>query len=253
MRNIAMKIMYDGSEFHGWQYQLNGITVQETVEKTLKKITGEDIKVCGCSRTDAGVHALVYIFNFYSNTKIPAEKLPFAFNNNLKTSSISAIAAFDVSEDFNSRFSCKGKRYIYKIHNSNISNPFTSKFCWKFPYKLDIDAMQKAASYFIGEYDFSAFMAQGGSQKTTVRTITRCTVEKDCSWDTDIVISVEANAFLYNMVRIIVGTLCDVGTGRILPEEIPDIINSKNRKRAGITAPPEGLHLYKVYYNNEEF
>jgi len=249
LRNIAMKIMYDGTDFHGWQIQPNGITVQETVENTLKKITGEDIKVTGCSRTDAGVHAADYVLNFFSDTKIPAEKLPYAFNNNFKSDSVSAIAAFDVDAEFNSRFSSIGKRYIYKIHNSGISNPFTGRFCWKFPYKLNIDEMQKASQYFVGEHDFSAFMAAGGSQKTTVRNVYKCTVERDPEWDTDIIVTVESNAFLYNMVRIITGTLAEVGCGRINAEDIPAIIESRERKNAGMTAPPEGLHLFKVFYD----
>ena len=253
LRNIAIKIMYDGTQFHGWQYQPNGITVQEIVENTLTKLISEDIKVIGCSRTDAGVHAAEFFFNFFSETKIPVEKIPYAFNNHLETPYISAISAYDVPIDFNSRFSSIGKRYIYKIHNSKTPNPFTDRYSWFFPYKLDIELMNKASMHFIGEHDFSAFMAAGGSQKTTIRTIYKCNVSRNLEWDSDIFITVEANAFLYNMVRIITGTLCEVGTGKIKPEEIPYIIKSCNRSKAGMTAPPQGLHLNKVFYPNELF
>lgn len=249
MHNIAMKIMYDGTEFHGWQTQKNGITVQETVESTLKQLTGEYIKVTGCSRTDAGVHALEYVFNFLTNSKIPVEKFPFAFNNNLKNNYISAVSAIYVPDDFNARYSSNGKRYIYRIHNSKIPNPFTGRYSWDFPYKLDLNKMKEAAKYFVGEYDFSSFMAAGGSQKTTVREIFSLCVERNTEWDSEIVITIEANAYLYNMVRIIVGTLCEVGTGKIDPCDIKNIIESKDRKMAGETAPPEGLHLAKVFYN----
>ena len=251
MHNIAMKIMYDGTDFHGWQVQKNGITVQETVESTLKQLTGEDIKVTGCSRTDAGVHALEYVFNFFTDSKIPVEKFPFAFNNNLKNNYISAVSAIYVPDDFNARYSSKGKRYIYKIHNSKTPNPFTSRYSWDFPYKLDLNKMKEAAKYFVGEYDFSSFMAAGGSQKTTVREVFSLNIENSTEWDSEFIVTIEANAYLYNMVRIIVGTLCDVGTGKIAPCDIKSIIESKERKMAGETAPPMGLHLAKVFYNND--
>ncbi len=248
MMNIAVKIMYDGAKYHGWQYQKNGITVQERIETVLSELTGENVSVCGCSRTDAGVHALEFVFNFKSNTKIPLQKLAFAINNHLTDDSIAAIDAWQADEDFNARFSSTGKRYIYKIWNSNIENPFTSKYSWFVPYKLDIDKMKAAAKHFEGTYDFSAFMAAGGSQKTTVRTITKCVVRESSEWKEQIEIEVEANAFLYNMVRIISGTLAEVGMGRISAEDIRSIIESCDRRRAGMTAPPEGLFLKKVLY-----
>ena len=253
-----MKIMYDGTMFHGWQIQPNGITVQEAVETTLSKLLNEKISVTGCSRTDAGVHAKEYYFNFFSNTKIPAEKLPYAFNNTIFSldgvfSGISALEAFDVFEDFNARFSSCGKRYVYKIHNSKVLNPFTSRYSWYFPYKLDISKMRKAAECFCGTFDFSAFMAAGGSQKTTVRTVKKLCVEKSSEWRDEIFVSIEADAYLYNMVRIITGTLCEVGCGRILPEDVSGIIKSGNRKNAGMTAPPEGLFLDRVFYPEKIF
>lgn len=256
LHNIAMKIMYDGTNFHGWQIQPNGITVQEVAEKTLERLLGKKVSVTGCSRTDAGVHAREYVFNFFSDTKIPPEKLPFAFNNNIyasdgkhgKFGDISAFDAFYVKDDFNARFSSLGKRYVYKIHNSKTINPFTGRYSWFFPYELDISLMQKAAVYLEGIHDFSSFMAAGGSQKTTVRNVSKLTVEKSAEWEDETVITIEANAYLYNMVRIITGTLCDVGCKRILPEDIPHIIKSCDRKNSGMTAPPEGLFLDRVFY-----
>lgn len=244
MKNIAMRLMYDGTAYHGWQYQNNAVTVQQTIEDALEKLFKKPVKVTGCSRTDAGVHALDYVMNFHTDTNIPTEKLPYALNY-LLNRDITATEAWEVPDDFNARFSSKGKRYIYKIWNSKMRNPFCGGYSWYVPYKLDLDAMSRAARYFEGKYDFSAFMAAGGSQKTTVRTIRICRVENDKKM---ITVTVEADSFLYNMVRIITGTLTEVGFGRILPDEIPGIIDSHERSMSGLTAPPEGLFLEKVYY-----
>lgn len=244
MRNIAMRLMYDGTGYHGWQYQKNGITVQQILEDALSELTGENIKVTGCSRTDAGVHALDYVMNFRSETDIPAEKLPYALNYRIK-SGIVATEAWDADEDFNARFSSKGKRYIYRIWNSRMKNPFLRSYSWYLPYKTDREKMAEAAKHFIGKHDFSAFMAAGGSQKTTVRTVRECSV---CADGDLLTVTVEADAFLYNMVRIITGTLAEVGFGRIAAGDIPDIIKSGDRRMSGLTAPPEGLFLKKVYY-----
>ena len=251
MRNIAVKIMYDGGSYHGWQIQKNGITVQERMEDVVSELTGEKTAVCGCSRTDSGVHALEYVFNFKSDTRIPADKLPYAINTHLGQDDISAISAKDVDVDFNARFSAKGKRYVYKIWNSTLQNPFTAKYSWHFPYKLDIEAMKRAAEKFCGTHDFSAFMAAGGSQKTTVRTVRDCVVKMSKEWAEQVEIEVEADAFLYNMVRIITGTLTDVGTGKKSCDEIAKIIENCDRCGAGMTAPPQGLFLKKVFYDSE--
>ncbi len=250
MKNTAVRIMYDGSRYHGWQIQKNGVTVQERVECVLSELTGEKVSVCGCSRTDAGVHALEYVFNFRSNTRIPPSRLPYAMNTHFGNDDIAAVAAVHAADDFNARFSSRGKRYVYRIHNSDIQNPFTSKYSWHMPYKLDIGEMRRAAKYFCGTHDFSAFMAAGGSQKTTVRTVRACTVSQNPVLPEQIAVEVEADAFLYNMVRIITGTLVEVGCGRMGAEEIPLAIESCDRRSAGMTAPPEGLFLKNVFFDN---
>lgn len=247
MKNIAMRLAYDGSKYHGWQFQKNGITVQQTLEDALSDITGEEIKVTGCSRTDAGVHALDYVMNFMTDTSIPTDKLPYALNYRLNND-IAALEAWEAEEDFNARFSSKGKRYIYKIWNGRIRNPFFVGYSWFLPYNLDKGKMAEAAACFAGTHDFSAFMAAGGSQKTTVRTIRECSVEFDKENKELITVMVEADAFLYNMVRIITGTIVEAGFGKILPSDIPGIIESCDRRRSGATAPPEGLYLKKVFY-----
>ena len=246
IKNIAMRIRYDGTNYHGWQSQSNGVTVQSTIEKALSELTGSDVKVTGCSRTDAGVHALDYIFNFKSETKIPVEKLPYALNYRLEDD-ITALEAWVAADDFNSRFSVNGKRYIYNIWNSALKNPFLNRYSWHFPYKLDFKKIKAAAVFFEGKHDFAGFMVAGGQQKTTVRTISVCGAEQSGEFPELLTITVEADAFLYNMVRIIVGTLADVGTGRIEVSDIPEIICSKDRRQGGITAPPQGLFLKKVY------
>lgn len=249
MKNTAVRIMYDGSRYHGWQIQKNGVTVQERVECVLSELTGEKVSVCGCSRTDAGVHALEYVFNFHSNTRIPPSRLPYAMNTHFGNDDIAAVAAVHVPDSFSARFSSNGKRYVYKIQNSDIQNPFTSKYSWHVPYRLDINEMRRAAKHFCGTHDFSAFMAAGGSQKTTVRTVRACTVVQSSEYPEQISVEVEADAFLYNMVRIITGTLVEVGCGRINADDIPNIIEARDRRGAGMTAPPEGLFLKNVFFN----
>ena len=251
MKNIALRIMYDGTKYHGWQFQKNGITVQERMETVLSEILDEKISVCGCSRTDAGVHALEFVLNFKSETTIPVDRLPYAINTHLGDDDISVIAAREVSDDFNARFSAKGKCYEYRIWNSNIQNPFEAKYSWHIPYKLDIEEMKKAAEKFSGTHDFSAFMAAGGSQKTTVRTVHFCRVLWNESKPQKIRIEIAADAFLYNMVRIIAVTLVEVGTGRKSADEIEKIISDCDRRGAGQTAPPEGLFLKEVFYDRD--
>lgn len=244
MRNIKLTIQYDGTAYHGWQTQKNAVTVQETLENAIAKIIGAKPQLTGCSRTDTGVHAEMFTANFKSETKIPCEKFPLAVNTYLPAD-IVCLAAEDAHPDFNARFCAKGKRYTYYIQNSRFPDVFKVNYAWHFPYKLDIDAMKRASHAFLGEHDFIGFAASGFTVKTTVRTIYSLDVEKVG----DLVkITVCGNGFLYNMVRIIAGTLAFVGCGKINADDMPDIIASCDRKRAGITAPPQGLFLSEVYY-----
>ena len=245
MKNFLCIMAYDGSLFHGFQSQPDGNTVQDVVEKALSELTGENIKITGCGRTDAGVHALNYCFNFKSNTTIPADSLPLALNSHLPDT-ISVKSAKITHDDFHSGFSAIKKIYTYKILNSRIRNPFMREYSWFFPAALDIERMREAASYIVGEHDFKAFMAQGGNVKTTVRTVYFIDIKKE---DDIITIDVCGNGFLYNMVRIIAGTLVAVGVGRISPYDIAGIIESKNRENAGSTAPACGLYLSEVFYS----
>lgn len=248
MKNIAMRILYDGTNYHGWQWQKNAVTVQQVIQDALTELTGSPVKVTGCSRTDAGVHALDYVFNFHSDTNIPVEKLPYALNYRLGRD-ISAVSAREVPSEFSARFSAKGKRYIYRIWNAGTQNPFLTRYSWHLPYRLNVSDMKRAAPLFEGTHDFAGFMAAGGDQKTTVRTIRLCCVETDPQQPESITVTVEADAFLYNMVRIITGTLAEIGLGRIAPDALPSIIESCDRRKCGLTAPPQGLFLKKVYYD----
>ncbi len=244
MKNIALRLMYDGSAYHGWQVQKNAITVQETVKNAIKKITGEDVHLTGCGRTDTGVHAENYICNFHTEASIPTDKIPYALNTHLP-GDIVCFGAESVDDDFNANSSATGKRYVYKILNREFSDAVMCRYAWHYKYPLDVKKMQTAAKAFIGEHDFIGFASSGFSVKTTVREIYSLDVTKEGDI---ITIDIHGNGFLYNMVRIIAGTLVMTGGGKINPSDMTDIIKSKDRNRAGITAPPQGLCLKEVYY-----
>ncbi|MBO4898126.1 MAG: tRNA pseudouridine(38-40) synthase TruA [Clostridia bacterium] len=244
-RNIRINLMYDGTAYHGFQRQKNGITIQECLETAIKKLTGEEVNLIGCGRTDAGVHAINYTANFLSETKVPAERLPLALNAYLPPD-IRVFSAEDVPLDFHARFSAVGKTYIYRIVTGNVYNVFLKNYSWFYPGKLDFEEMKKAALPFWGTHDFKAFMATGSPRKSTVRTVKELKVTKKS--EDEIEIEITADGFLYNMVRIIAGTLLYAGCGKIKADDIPSIIESGERVRAGITAPPEGLALKQTYY-----
>lgn len=244
MRNIKLELRFDGAKYHGWQIQPNAVTVQDVVSQAVSKITKENIKVFGCSRTDSGVHANYYVASFKTQSGIPDENFPAAINSMLPDD-IVCSGAKSMSEDFHAITSAKKKTYLYKIDNSKIRNPFMAKHVWHYKGKLDFESMCEAAEYFMGTHDFVAFAAAGFTAKTTERTIFKTELSKDG----DIInFKITGDGFLYNMVRIITGTLLWVGIGKIKPEEIPDIIASKKREKAGITAPPDGLYLWEVEY-----
>lgn len=242
--NIKLTIQYDGTAYHGWQIQAEDITVESELTKALERITGEAVKLTGCGRTDSGVHAMSYVCNFHTNSQIPVERYPYALNTYLPQDIVCKNAEI-VSDDFNSNRSARAKRYVYRIYNSDIPDAFFGRYSWQYKYALDIAAMKNAARAFIGEHDFIGFASSGFTVKTTVREIYSLDVEKSGDM---ITIDVCGNGFLYNMVRIIAGTLAYVGSGKIDDDKMEEIIESKCRERAGITAPAHGLCLKEVYY-----
>lgn len=244
MRNIKLTIEYDGKDFNGWQKQPNKLNIQGEIEKAIYNITKEKVALIGSGRTDAGVHALGQVANFKTDSQIPIEKLAIAINSQLKNSIVIKNAE-EVNERFHSRYNAKQKTYRYIINNSKTGSAIYRNLEYCFPIKLDVEKMKKAAKYFEGEHDFKAFKSSGTSSKNSVRTIYKAEVKQDKE---RIIIELTGNGFLYNMVRIISGTLLDVGLGKILPEEIPNIIEEKNRQKAGKTLPPHGLYLVAVEY-----
>ena len=245
MRNIKLTIEYDGKNFNGWQKQPDKLNIQGEIERAIGSITGEEIELIGSGRTDAGVHAFGQIANFKTNSNIPIEKMAVAINSKLKNS-IRIQKAEEVEERFHSRYNAKCKTYRYIINNSEYGTAIYRNLEYCFPMKLDVKKMQEAAKYFEGEHDFAGFKASGTSSKNSVRIIYKAKVNQE---ENRIIIELTGNGFLYNMVRIISGTLLEVGIGKIKPEEIPDIIESKDRTRAGKTLPAHGLYLVEVKYN----
>ncbi len=232
---------YDGTNYHGWQIQPNDITVQGVLENAVKEIFKEDITVTGCSRTDAGVHAKKYACSFLTNCKIPCDKVAIALNTKLPYD-IRAISCKEVDNEFHARFNTVSKTYNYIINN-NEYDVFKRNYSWYVDKKLDVNKMKKASKHFIGMHDFRAFMT--GDKDNTERKIFSLDIKEKNGF---INIFITADGYLYNMVRIITGTLKEVGEGKINPSDIKTIIESKDRTKAGPTAPPYGLYLYDVKY-----
>ena len=245
MRNIAIRLRYDGSEYHGWQVQKNDVSVAETLERALGKVCGHAVKLTGCGRTDAGVHALSYCANFKTESSIPAERLPLAVNSRLP-GDIAVLRAIDAPEDFNAIGSCIKKEYVYKIMNTRIRDPFLQRRVCFYPAPLDFERLAAAGAAFEGTHDFAAVRSVGTETKTTVRTVHWCRAERQGEL---ITIAVCADGFLYNMVRIMVGTLLRVQQGKFTPQDIPGILRARDRKAAGPTAPACGLYLNRVFYD----
>jgi tRNA pseudouridine38-40 synthase len=247
-RNIKIIIKYLGKNYHGWQKQFGEKTIQGEIEKAAEKVFKQKIDLIGSGRTDAGVHALGQTANFKIKNNIPEEKVLYALNSNLPKD-IRVVDSREVDMEFHSRYNAIGKTYQYNIYNSRIIDPFRKDTSYFIPYKLDIDKILRSKDYFIGEHDFQAFMAAGSSVQSTVRKIFKINMT---SKDNLISFNITGNGFLYNMVRIIIGTLIDVGRGKIEENTIENIILSRNRKFAGHTAKAEGLFLKKVYYNQKD-
>ena len=244
MQNYKIKLMYNGSGFGGWQIQKNAKTIQGEAEKAFSTILRQPISLIGASRTDAGVHALNYTANAFFDTDYDENRILSGVNA-LLPDGIRVKSIEKCDDDFHARYSAKSKTYIYKIDTSQYGDVFKKPYVWRFKYPLDIDAMKECTKFFEGKHDFSAFMSKGGQAKTFVREIFDCTLDVE---DEIITMKIRGDGFLYNMVRIIAGTLVSVGRGYINKEDIPEIILSKERKKAGITAPPEGLMLYDIEY-----
>lgn len=244
MKNIQIIISYRGTNYCGWQVQPNGLTIQEVIIRAIKELTGESVNLIGSGRTDAGVHALGQSANFFTDSTIPAEVWHRALNTRLPAD-IRVISSREHSPDFHSRYHAKGKSYGYKVLTSPVASPFLADLAFHVSRTLDWAAMKEAAASFLGEHDFTAFMASGSSIKTTIRRITEISfTNQDDLWE----MTFTGNGFLYNMVRIMVGTLYEVGYGRLKAQDIKKIIASKDRSKAGITAPAHGLYLKEVYY-----
>ena len=244
MKNIALRLRYDGSRYHGWQVQKNAITVAQTMEEALAKVCGERVKLTGCGRTDAGVHALRYCANFHSDCTVPVDRMPLAVNSRLPDD-IAVVDAVEVPDDFNAIGSCVKKEYVYKILNSRIPDPFLADRVCFYPQRLDISLMQAAARAFEGTHDFKAVRSEGTQTRTTVRTVYWCRAEKDGDL---ITVSICANGFLYNMCRAMVGTMVYASYGKLIPEEIPALLEKGDRRLTGPTMPPQGLYLNRVWY-----
>ena len=245
MRNLLLTLRYDGTLFHGWQIQPNAVTVQQELCDALKKISGNDENIIGCSRTDAGVHANMFCCNVRTECKVSAEKFPDALNFYLP----SAISVYDCKEvdyDFHARYDCKGKEYVYLIYNGRYRNPFYENKALFYPYEIDAEMLDNEAKAFTGTHDFSAFCSAGSEVEDKTREIFDCSVSRNG----DLVeFRISGNGFLYNMVRIIVGTLLDIQRGRIPKGSIKEIIYNRDRNNAGVTVEGCGLYLNKVFYN----
>ncbi|MCI8371373.1 MAG: tRNA pseudouridine(38-40) synthase TruA [Lachnospiraceae bacterium] len=249
MRRIMLIVAYDGTNYCGWQVQPNGITIEGVLNRELSRILKEEIKVIGASRTDAGVHALGNTAVFDTSARIPADKVALALNQGLPDD-IRIQHSMEVAPDFHPRHCESRKVYEYHVYNHSFDNPIGRQYHYFVHRPLEISAMQEAAAYFVGTHDFKSFCNIHTCVETTTRTIYECRVEKE---QYKITIHIEGNGFLYNMVRIIAGTLIEVGNGLRKPAEIIDILAERNREAAGKTAPARGLQLVEIQYQSEWF
>ena len=245
MKRVGLVVAYDGTNYSGWQIQPNGITIQGVLNDALTDLLGEKIEIMGASRTDAGVHALGNVAVFDTNTRIPGEKISYALNQRLPED-IRIQLSEEVEPDFHPRYCDSEKTYEYRILNRKFPVPTERLYSYFYHYKLDVDRMQAAANMLEGEHDFKSFCSVRTQVTDTVRTVYRIDVTRNA--DDIITIRVTGNGFLYNMVRIIAGTLMAVGTGHIQAEDVPSILEAKDRRAAGPTAPARGLTLIEMKY-----
>jgi len=245
MRNIKITIEYDGTNYLGWQKQPQGSTVQEKIEKALTNMTGEKINLLGSGRTDSGVHAFAQVANFETNSNIKSIEFQMGLNSSLPID-ITISDAQEVDMDFHAQFSSKSKTYIYKIFNNDYPSALVRKRAWFMPLELDLDQMREAAEYLIGEHDFKAFAQSGIEVRTTVRNVLDLSLVQE--GNNIILFSIEATGFLKRMVRLIIGTLVQVGKGKITPLDFAEILNSGEKTKFVYAAPPQGLYLKEVKY-----
>ena len=244
MKRVKMVVAYDGTNYSGWQLQKNAVTIEQKLNEALFDLLGEEIQVTGASRTDAGVHSLGNVCVFDTNTRMPAEKICYALNTRLPED-IVVQSSCEVDADFHPRAGKSAKTYEYRILNRDFRDPTRRLDTYFYHYDLDVEAMQRAAAFLEGEHDFKSFASVHAQVETTVRTIYHCTVKKD----EDIIrIRVSGNGFLYNMVRIIAGTLIEVGAGKRKPEEILEMLEKADRQVSGPTAPACGLTRIGIEY-----
>jgi tRNA pseudouridine38-40 synthase len=255
VRTVKLFLQYDGAAYHGWQRQADAVTIQETVEGKIAAITGGRPSVIAASRTDAGVHAIEQVACFRTDSPLSPDTLKRALNATLPAD-IRVIGAEEAADDFHPRYRAKRKRYFYLIAISKILSPFLQRYTWGVPYAIDVSAMRRALSPLQGRHDFSSFRASGCGSRTFLRTLYRVELEERDGLDfmtarlpgRFIKITLEADAFLRHMVRNIAGTLVDIGRGERLPEEMQAILDARDRRAAGPTAPAKGLFLEKIYY-----
>lgn len=248
MRNLALILMYEGTRYHGWQVQKTEITVAQTLEEAAEQVVGHPVHMTGCGRTDAGVHAKVYVANFRTHSTIPAERLPYALNTHLPPDVV-VTRAFEVPDRFNAIASCTRKEYTYLIYNSRIRDPFYVNRAWFYPSPLDEQIMQQAADQFVGTHDFAAVRSVGTDVKSTVRTVYYYNVERTGNL---VSLRVCADGFLYNMARAMAGTVVYAAEGKFPPEQIGQILEKGNRTAAGPTVPPGGLYMTQLWYDDGE-
>ena len=248
MRNLLVTMAYDGSRYHGWQIQENALAVQEVFQSALQKIIGPAIDIKGCSRTDSGVHARQYCISVRTEHSIPCDRLVAALNHHLpKDMAVSACR--EVPPDFHARYSCKGKEYVYQIWNAAVRNPFLDGYAYHYWYPLPVETLHKASQAYVGYHDFTSFCTLDQRERGDLRrTVRRFEVKREGSLVT---MKVEADGFLYNMVRIMVGTLLRIAQGKFAPDSIPAILEARDRAQAGPTAPACGLYLNRVFYEEE--
>ena len=244
-KRVRLTVAYDGTNYHGWQIQNNGITIESELNRCLTDLLREPVEVIGASRTDSGVHALGNIAVFDTTSRMPAEKISYALNQRLPED-IRIQKSEQVENDWHPRKCDSRKTYEYRIYRAQFPMPVKRLYSLFTYYELDVNRMQEAAAYLEGEHDFKSFCCVRTQAESTVRTIYSLEVLQEGS---EIIIRIKGNGFLYNMVRIIAGTLVEVGLGKIKPEAITGIIESKDRQKAGKTLPPYGLYLVEVNYN----